>query len=183
VTTPRPPSFTAEFTALRNRVRTLEATRRNVVADPVTYFSDDAGNVVVSSDGVSGWGLGRPFLPVPFVVPRDVVGTSGWPETTSDTFIDMFYARHQVQHLYVTVMLDVFCGTGTTAELQVLDGTDPVGSVAAVDPGTTALTMTGPLTTMYAGVTVLHVQARRTEGTGSVAVQVGGAWGIQTPLA
>lgn len=185
MTTPRPPSFAAEFKALRARVRTLEATRRGISIPPVAYFADNGGNVVVAADGLSGVGLGRPFLPIPFINAYGVTDSvTGWPLTTSASFVDLLYAGHQVQHAYVMVMVTAVCGAGTTGEIQLLDDVDVIGDVQSVAAGsTTSVVILQALHSVYSSLTTLHLQARRTVGTGNVWVNVTGAWGVQTPLA
>jgi hypothetical protein len=184
VTTPNPPSFARDFKALRARVRTLEATRRGVTASPTLYFSDNTGNVVVSADGVAPMGLGRPYLPIPFVLSYGMLDTAtGWPTSTSATFVDVMYAAHQVQHAYVLVNIDVVCASTAAAEVQVLDDSTPIGDVAVVDVGdTNSVQVLAPLVSIYSSVTTLRVQLRRASGTGAVWAQVAGAWGVQTPV-
>jgi hypothetical protein len=151
----------------------------------VSYLSDTAGNVVVSHDGVSGIGLGRPWLPVPFVPLYGVIDSNtGWPVTTSGSFVDLLYASHEVQHRHVMVDVDVVCGEDTTAEVQILDGATAIGAAETLNAGvTTRLRITAALASSYTAETTLYVQGRRVTGAASVWVQVAGAWGVQTPLA
>lgn len=184
MTTPHPPSFAADFRALRARVRTLEATRRPARTDPTAFFADQSGNVVVAAEGLAPTGLARPFLPIPFVAGYSTVDSTGWPTTSSATFVDVLYAMHQVQHGHVMVNVDIVCAVTAAAEVQVLDGSTVIGSVGAVDVGgSNTVQIVGPLVSIYSSVTTLHVQLRRSAGTGSVWAQVAGAWGIPTPLA
>lgn len=183
MTTPRPPSFSAEFRELRARVRTLEATKRGGRAAATTFFADQSGNVVVSADGLASTGLGRPFLPIPFVAAYSTVDSTGWPTTSSATFVDVLYAMHQVQHGYVMVNVDIVCAPAAAGEIQVLDGTTVIGVASVGTGGSDTVSITGALVSNYSSLTTLHVQLRRSGGTGSVWSQVAGAWGVQTPLA
>jgi hypothetical protein len=184
VTTPRPQSLAAEFLDLKRRLKALEANRRIAPQAPQTHLSDPVGNVVVSYDGVRGSGLGKPFLPIPFVPAYGVIDSSGWAATTSGTFTEMLLSTHYVQHAFLGAYITVRCGADATAEVQVLDNntvlTDPP---LTVDVGlTVALTISVGFASAYGDTTSLSVQTRRTAGTTAVWTQVTGAWGTQTPL-
>lgn len=184
MTTPRPPSFAAQVLDLKRRVKVLEANRRTPpIPTATTFFSDNAGNVVVSADGIGGEGLGRPSLAVHFVNAYDVEDSTGWPVTTSGTFADMAIGSHLVQHAWVTVYAAVNCGVDASAEVQLLDDTNIIAGPSTVDVGlVTTVVLTGQMISEYGNVTTLRLQTRRTAGTASVWSTVSGAWGIQTPV-
>ena len=184
MTTPRPQSFVTEFGDLKRRVKSLEATRRQVtpVFNPITtYIADATGAAVVSADGVAGSGLGNPALPIVFVPAYSVVDSTGWPATLSTTFVDMLTATHYVQHHWITAAITVMCGVDASAEMQVLDNGLVIAGPEVIDVGLTVVVqVNAELLTAYTDTTTLTVQTRATAGTTSVWTQVTGAWGTQT---
>ena len=138
---------------------------------------DRTKNLVVTDDTTSGVGLARPYIP--FIVAN--TDQSTWPGPTTTTFADMFFSYFQKQHPYVEVWAQVNVAASTTAEVQLVQGDQVLGDVIALDPGFDYVTWKVPVDGSFGQMIDIHVAARRPTGTGSVKIQVVGAWGRQTP--
>jgi hypothetical protein len=172
------------------------ARRRDGTAAIANFSTPDGGgfsaiydkqvNVIVSDDGASGQGLGRPWLPISFSLPGSQV-PAGAETTTSGTFVTIWEARYQKQHprFYAYVLLR--CSDGTTSgEIQLVKN----GGVLPEDiiQGPTAIplgyfsfgTLIGTVPGDFGEEMSIDIMLRRTAGAGSVGVRVMGAWGLQT---
>lgn len=150
---------------------------------PSLYVADLQGNVVMGDDGISGRGLTRPWVSVPFYPALNVTGSSGWPTTTSATFQDLMIAYHEVQHPYLRAYAQVDCEAGVTAEVQLRADDTIIGTSTVASGAFSLLYFEGEVPASFGSLSVLHFEARRTGGTATVRAQIMGAWGTGTPSA
>lgn len=147
-----------------------------------TSLWDEAGNICVSTDTISGNGLATPYLPIPFVSNSTVVPTD---TTTSGTFATLQFAKHKLQHpkLWAFVLCRASDGS-TSGEVQVLVGGNALGAAQAIGLGEYGYKTFGPTAIPVAythlGAVDIEIQARRTAGAGTIGVRVVGAYGQQT---
>lgn len=148
-----------------------------------TYMalSDQSGNFIFSDDGISGQGIARPYLGVPFAPAGDPTtstpssNTSGTFATVSEAWFPKQQPRMQIYYSQRT--------TSTTGQIQVVDRN---GAVLA-GPVSTALGASsgfsfGPFAVPgnFMDTTYIGVQTRVASGAGAVGLFVNGAYGIQS---
>lgn len=140
---------------------------------------DESGNEVVATDATNE-GLARPYLPLPFC--RDI--GSEQMTTTSAVFQNRWRLDAQLQHPRVRVRVYYQSIGGAIGEVRLWDETDgvPLGDVLAVPNG--AFSSHAFEADVPAGSFGewhdLRVQARRTNGVGSIGTEVVSAYGIQS---
>lgn len=138
---------------------------------------DNSNTINASDDAVSGQGLARPWIPVPFQVST---WTEGFGKTTSGTFTTVAEARGYKQHPKMVLALRTGAVAGVGGAWRVLvngvesaTGTIPVGSFAldyvTVDiPGS------------HMSIMSVDVQVRVTSGAGNVGALVRDAYGRES---
>lgn len=140
---------------------------------------DRAGNIVLSTDEVSGQGHARPWLPIPFTGSDYTV----WPGSTSATFQRIGEARVSRQQPKVYALLSHTTDTsGTTGEVRLLCNGTQLGPTISVG-FVIAYANIGPLELpagTYGDTLQFSVEARRIAGTGKVKATVAGAWTQQS---
>ena len=140
---------------------------------------DRQGSIVLSTDEVSGQGIGRPWLPINFG-PSDF---TVWPGTTSGTFDRIWEVQISRQQPRIYVML--FATTdvsGTTGELRLACNGVQVGATQSISFGM-GYREFGPASLpdgVFGDIMQLTVDARRTAGTGKVRAAVAAAWTQQS---
>lgn len=154
----------------------------NNAADQYWAMRDNVGNIIFSDDGDSNVGIGRPWLPVPWVPSSGP--TPPTETTTSGTFTALLSSRFIKQHpkLYAQVLVRASDGS-TSGEVQIAvsNGGDVIGNVATVGLGYYGLvTITGNLTGAHMTELELEVQARRTAGAGTIGVRMFGCYARQS---
>lgn len=152
--------------------------------DQYFAFRDNDGNIIISDDGQSNQGLGRPYLPFQFYEHSNTVPVL---TTTSGTFTSLQTGRFYKQHPRIRVEVLVRSSDGsTTGEVQLRNGTDNIapigGDVQTVAAGFYGLKTFGPhqITGNFLDLKELEVQARRTGGAGTIGVRVYTAYGVQS---
>lgn len=140
---------------------------------------DEQGSVLFSDDTVSGQGIARPYLGLPFV-PWSQVLTP--PElTTSGTFATLHRVHGRKQQPRIEVMVVVKLDAGTTGEIQMAQGASVIyGPTALTDGQYAYLRLTGAVTGGHMSDLQVDVQARRVGGAGNVRVLVTHAIGVQS---
>lgn len=135
------------------------------------HLRDGRNNPIVSNDKPGGWGLSRPWIPVPFAARR-------WDDfrysTTSAAFETVADARLHRQHTRVNVGFRTSSdAAGTTGEVRVMIGDTQIGATIPVEfaidnyfIGTQSVP-DGP----YMGTMVVEIQARRTGGSGAIRLE------------
>lgn len=145
---------------------------------------DASGNLIYGDDGLSSYGLARPFIPFP-MMRSDL---ANWPSTTSGSFVDVFFSFPPVQSPKVYFQGYMSAPTGTNAQIQAVSGSTVLGQTGTLIGSTTGLTFwsLGPIEfpqavgAAYATPTDLRIQASRTAGSGTVQVAVGASYGCQS---
>jgi hypothetical protein len=147
-------------------------------------FQDNEGNLIVTDDGASNRGLGRPYLPI-FVTEHS--NTVPVLTTTSGTFVSTETGRFVRQH--PRVQFDVLCRSsdGTTpGEVQLWDPTKSaiIAGPTAISAGSYSLIQLGPamISSDYGQMAAveLEVQIRRTGGAGTIGARTFRAFGLQS---
>lgn len=143
---------------------------------------DESGNILLSNDTVSGHGLAKPYLPIPFYPASTTVPTE---TTTSATFVDLQFAKYKVQHPRLYVFVLCRCSDGSTnGEVKVLADGQALAATQTIGLGAYTYLQFGPAALpgsySHTGAIDLVVQARRTAGAGTVGVRVVGAYGEQS---
>lgn len=138
---------------------------------------DAKDNVLITPDPVTGTGLGRPYLPLPFVTNN----ATQWNFTTSSTEVAMTSCRFYKQHPQIVVVVAVYCDAGTTGAAHMKLNNAVVTADAAAVAGFNTFTF-GPLAVpgAHEDIVLVDVWAWRTGGTGTVYCHVSNAWAVQT---
>jgi hypothetical protein len=138
---------------------------------------DNANTITNSDDAVSGQGLARPWIPMPFQV---AAWTEGFGKTASATFTTVCEARGYKQHPKLVIALRTGAVAGVGGAWRVLvngveaaTGTIPVGSFAIDYP---MVTVPGS----HMSLVSIDVQVRVTSGAGSVGAMVRDAYGRES---
>lgn len=145
-------------------------------------FWDEAGNIIVSNDTVSGQGLATPYIPLPGV--PTAWHASRQQSTAATTFTALWTVAGRKQHPRLDVYLMVQCDAGVAGEVQlrdpgsgtIIDGPKPLAAGAF-----TYISLTGPVAGAHA-TTILKVdvEMRVTAGAGSVGCSLIYAQGVQS---
>lgn len=145
------------------------------------YFAwcDQQGNILVSSDAISGQGLARPYIPIPWY-PRDDQ-YSFYSTTISTSFQTCDEVRWVKQHPIVNLVMSTKTSDGvSTGSWQVLqDGITVVasGSIAATGTG---VSVRFAVTGSHMSPLSLDVQLKRNTGAGSVGALIKSVTGEQS---
>lgn len=168
----RPDGLTAFFLA--------EFAERYVVG-----FQDNSLHTVMGDDAITGFGLNRPFIPIPFY---DDLQFAPARTTTSSSFTGLQWSNYNVQHPFVFVNSLVRCSDGTTGGEIVLrvNGNNVTSTLTTIPVGSNSV-FTQSINFAYYGVPhgedcELVVSARRTAGAGTIGVRTVHAYGRSTPL-
>lgn len=147
--------------------------------DGILAAWDRQGNIVLSTDEVSGQGLARPWLPVTWAGSDFTL----WPGTTGATFaaIAETAVPRQQPRLFARIRhtTDV---SGTTGQLRLMCNGVQLGSTIAVGFSIGA-TDIGPVDLPpgnFGDILGLSLDARRTAGTGTVRGMVTASWTQQS---
>lgn len=141
---------------------------------------DESGNEVFATDSQNE-GLARPYLPLMFT--PDLLNNE--QQTSSASFDNEWRIDANLQHPKVRVRLYVRSIGGAEGQVQLFDETDgvPLGDVIDVAAGAYFESGFGdPLVPAdsYGEYHDLRVQARVTNGTGSIGTEVVSAYGVQS---
>ncbi len=140
---------------------------------------DEASNVVVSNDTVSGVGLATPYIPYT-AMPYSEMSTPPIP-TTSATFVPTHRVHGQRQHPRIRVQLLTDSDAGTTGEVILMQGGVQIGGTLSVPDGDNSYRYIdanvdgGHLSFVY-----IDIHVRRASGAGNVRVAPAWVAGIQS---
>lgn len=131
---------------------------------------DRQGNIIVSDDTDTGWGLATPWLQGGHWFNQDI---TKWPSTTSSTFTAAWSTWIAIQQPWLRVGYLGHSDSGTTGEVQLVLNGDvvhgpvsiPAGSFSSVQVATIPIYSLG---LGYGSTKQLDIQYRRTGGTGSI---------------
>lgn len=143
---------------------------------------DEASNILFGDDAVTGQGLARPWLPIPFTTHSSTAPTD---KTTSGAFTGLLSARYTKQH--PTLRAQILCQASdgsTSGEVQLIKvaGGVQIGTTITVGLGFYGLlTIQGDVPGAHMEDMELEVQVRRTAGAGTVGVRMFGCYGQQSP--
>lgn len=148
-------------------------------------FQDNSLHTVMGDDAITGFGLARPWIPIPFYDDLQFVPDR---TTTSASYVNLQWAKYNVQHPFVFVQSLVRASDGTTGGDIILkvNGTQ-VNTTATPIPVGSNTTFTQSINFAYYGVAhgedvEIVVAARRTAGAGTIGVRTVHAYGRSTPL-
>lgn len=143
---------------------------------------DAHGQYIVTDDSASGFGIARPYLPIP-MAPYVPPLTGGAAQTTSGTWVPLLVGVVPLQHPVIMGTVSAQTATGVTAQLRVaIDGVQ-VGGVVTLDPGSWGLPLLGPAATaseVYGAFHTVTVDAQVTGGSGAVAVAPVSLYGVES---
>lgn len=148
-------------------------------------FQDDNLHTVLGDDFVSGWGLGRPWVPVPFYEDNSLLPTR---TTTSATYVNLQYARYNIQSPRFTARSFVHCSDGSTGGniIMSIDGEEVVTTAVTIPVGSsTTFDQTLNFNTFgidFGNYCDIHIKARRTAGAGTIGVRTIAAYGTEIPV-
>lgn len=148
-------------------------------------LQDGSLHTIVADDAVTGFGLARPWLPIPFY---DDIQFAPARTTASATFVDLQYANYMIQQPFVFVNSLVVSSDGTTSgEIALTVNGDLLPeTIVPIPVGSNAIFVHGINFAWYGinyGETCeLVVQARRTAGAGTIGVRTVHAYGRDTPI-
>lgn len=149
-------------------------------------MQDNSLHTIFGDDAITGFGLSRPWLTIPFY---DDLQFAPARTTTSATFANLQWATYNVQHPFVFVTSLVRTSDGTTGGELILkiNGNVVNSTTTSIPLGYNSL-LTQSINFAYHGGIPhgedceLVVAARRTAGAGNIGVRVVHAYGRQTPL-
>ncbi|MGW1489773.1 hypothetical protein [Streptomyces sp. NPDC002402] len=150
------------------------------VNDQAVSIWDRSGHQVLSDETTTGWGMGTPYLPMPFQV------LSGDDVVTSSSFVNRWFATVPAQQPVAAILVEFGAGGGSTCEIAVQYRTADEGdfttvATASVTAPATAIAwdtkwFTFPLhRASYLLQTFFRVQVRQKSGSSGVRVNVLGA--------
>lgn len=141
-------------------------------------WTDRNGDGVVADDAVSGNALARPYITGAMGRAR----YTDWPTTTSSTFEDIWVGpwTRVNPNLQVTVGATTLDGSTTGEARVMIDGSTQLGSTVTVGFGYGWNPCYGAVPGGNHSSHNVTIQARRTSGTGQVAVGFGGMQGYQS---
>jgi hypothetical protein len=143
---------------------------------------DDAGNIIVSDDAVTGQGLGRPYMPVE-MWPAFEAGWDYWPRTVSATMQELWGGQIYSQQPRIAVVVRASTDTsGTTGQLQLTINGVAQGSAQNV-AFSVGLISLGPFSLADFGhmdQVAIAVTGKRTAGTGALRATVYSAYTLQS---
>jgi hypothetical protein len=142
-------------------------------------FFDEAGNVVMSNDTVSGRGLATPYIPWHWTPWSEVVTPP--LATTSAAFEVLARCHAQAQNPRLRVLLIVKSDADTTGEIVLAVAGVPISPVLEVQvAANNYLWLHGDLPGNHLDVGYVDLQARRTAGTGAVRATIAWTSGVQS---
>lgn len=133
----------------------------------------NGGNLIVSSDANSGFGLARPWLPIAF----QRADVASWAQTTSAAYVGLVEAWTHQQHPWFEARIAVTGNVGTTGDARVT-----VDGVAVGDPvlfdGTNASVQvrSARVVGAFGQQRQVMLEVRRLTGAGSVSAKVDAWW-------
>lgn len=137
---------------------------------------DNQENVIAGSDGDTGLGLARPFIPVMFVDDATVNPTR---TTTSGTFTTLQSAKWNSQNPSLKTFVLVRSSAGdTTGEVRILANGMQLGDPQSIAVSEFAVKEFGPtfFGANFGDYYDVEAQARRTAGTGTIGLRVMACW-------
>jgi hypothetical protein len=146
----------------------------------LSAWFDKTGNTIIADDGVSGVGLARPYIPIPFY-DDDTVALAR--TTTSASFVKLGFGKWNKQHpKLVALALVRSSAVDTTGEVRLTAGGNVVGAVQSIAGNEFAYKDIGPgdAPGTFGIYYDLQIEARRTAGTGTIGVRVMGCHGVQS---
>ncbi len=142
-------------------------------------FLDEAQNIIISNDTVSGVGLATPYLqyrPMPF---SEVLSPPR--STTSGSVTTLHRCHGQHQKPWVRAQLITQADAGTTGEVRLSVGGAAIAAVTAVPDGDNSYrVLDAELPGEHMAYVYVDVDARRVSGAGSVRVGVAFVEGRQS---
>lgn len=154
--------------------------RQGTPGQQLFAFWDPAGNIIISNDAETGFGLGRPWLALPLPQPT---GVSHWQSTTSGTFGAIGRSIAVVQHPRMRAEFSAHAEAGTTGEVRMTVHGQQMGDVVTVSDGafeTGGFDEAVPEGIDFSDGVVVELQARVTAGGGSVSGVTVGLYGAQS---
>jgi hypothetical protein len=140
---------------------------------------DEASNVIVSNDTVSGTGLATPYIPYT-AMPYSEMSTPPIA-TTSATFVPTHRIHGQKQHPRIRVQLLTDTDATTTGEVILMQNGSQIGATLAVpDNDNSYRTIDAYVDSGHLGFVYIDVHVRRVSGAGNVRVAPAWVAGIQS---
>ncbi len=140
---------------------------------------DEQQSELISNDTVSGQGLARPYIP-DMATPYSAVLTPT-QSTTSGTFTTLWRAHRIKQHPRVRISIIAKCGGDTSGEVRLAVGGSQISDTLVLPVGNFQYhSIWAPVPGNHLQDVYVDVDARRTAGTGSVAVEVVAVLGWQS---
>jgi hypothetical protein len=140
---------------------------------------DEAGNIVASSDTVSGVGLALPYLQFRAMPYSEVLSPP--QSTTSGTFTPLHRIHGQRQQPYIRVQLITQSDAATTGEVRLTVGGVAISSVLEIPASDNFYrVLDAPLGGAHLDFVYVDVEARRVSGAGAIRVGVAFTSGRQS---
>lgn len=154
--------------------------RQGVQGQQLFGLWDPSGNIIFSNDANSGFGIGRPWLPLTMPQPT---GVSHWQSTTSGTFAAIGRSIAVVQQPRMRAQFRAFAEAGTTGEVRMTVHGQQMGDVTTVSDGafeTGGFDEAIPEGLDFSDNVTVEIQARVTAGGGSVSAAMEAFYGTQS---
>lgn len=178
-----------EFTVGASTVYGVGAYRRNGTLQMLSWDNaagagylavyDEAGNIIFSTDTVSGQGIARPYIPLPVVPYAEVLTPSVL--TTSATFTPLHRIHSTKQQPWIRVRVVTKVDAGTTGEIRLAVAGVAISDVTALPDGDFSYrTLTAAVAGAHLTDVQVDIEARRGSGAGNVRVLACYALGRQS---
>ncbi len=141
---------------------------------------DEAGNIIVSNDTVSGQGLATPYIPLSAM---PYASTLTPPQsTTSGTFTGLHRIHGQKQHPWIRALLVTQSDAATTGEVRLTVGGVAITTAPTAIPASdnSYRVLDAPVAGDHMDYLYVDVEARRVSGAGAIRVGLAFAEGRQS---
>lgn len=134
---------------------------------------DVLGNIIMSSDANSEFGMARPWLPIAFQRAR----TTDWASTVSAAYENVTEAWTHQHHPWFEARVSITGNPGTTGDARVMVAGTQVGDLVTYD-GVTATTVfrSARVFQVFGTLTQVKVEARRIAGAGTIFAKIDAWW-------
>ncbi|MCP3801862.1 hypothetical protein NLX83_21585 [Allokutzneria sp. A3M-2-11 16] len=161
------------------RIAVFDNTPNSGVYRQFAAVFDYSGNIVLGDDAESGQGLARPYIPLSVSAAQ----YKAWPATAATGWETLETIRYCKQHPRIDVHLRATTDTdpATRGEVRLREqGGTVIGPVHAIEYAQTLRYSNGPVPGDFSDLREVHLEARRTAGTGVVRATVAYAAGVQS---
>jgi hypothetical protein len=140
----------------------------------VVQLYDRVGNFLVGDDEITGQGLSRPYLPLPWNPTANA-----YQQLVSTVYANVYDVNFSKQHARAEIVVASYCDPGATGDVDLYDGgtLNRVAGPFALTNVPTVFTLAGNVSGAHLASKTLNVRTRRTSGTGPISTVLLSAYG------